>query len=66
MNDANQHSERAALPSGTDVEVRGRFDGRWIGGFEIASTHYDRYQLRRQTDEVVIDADFAAADIRRR
>lgn len=66
MNDAIQDGHAAALPRGTDVEVRGRFDGRWVGGFEIASTNHDRYQLRRQMDDVVIPVDFAVADIRRR
>ncbi len=66
MNDATRGHDDAALPSGTDVEVRGRFDGRWFSGFEIASTHNDRYRLRRQMDDVVIPVAFAAADVRRR
>ena len=66
MNDAIHDVHGVALPRGTDVEVRGRFDGRWVGGFEIASTHDDQYQIRRQMDDVVIPVDFAVADIRRR
>ena len=56
----------ASLPAGTDVEVRARFLGHWISGFEIASADRGRYQVRRQMDDVVIPADFAVADIRRR
>ena len=56
----------ALLPTGTDVEVRARFLGHWVSGFDIASADRDHYQVRRQMDDVVIPADFAAADIRRR
>ncbi|HWS47499.1 MAG TPA: hypothetical protein VN636_16670 [Acidimicrobiia bacterium] len=65
-NTNHRHHDAALLPNGTDVEVRAHFDGRWVGGFDIASAHRDHYQVRRQIDDVVIPADFAAADIRRR
>jgi hypothetical protein len=67
MNNATPHPRAAALlPKGTDVEVRARFDGRWVSGFDIASADRGHYQLRRQMDDVVVPADFAAGDIRRR
>lgn len=54
------------LPTGTYVEVRARFEGRWVAGFEVASSHDDLYALRRQMDGVVLPVEFANADVLRR
>lgn len=52
-----------------EVEVRLRFDGRWVGGFEIAGVHgsgADReVWLRRRSDGVVLPAPFAGHEVRR-
>jgi hypothetical protein len=52
-----------------EVEVRLRFDGRWVGGFEIAGTHGsgpDReVWLRRLSDGAVLPAPFADHEVRR-
>jgi hypothetical protein len=39
-----------ALPAGTRVEVRNRFDSRWSRGFEVAGVDEQGYRLRRLTD----------------
>ena len=59
MNDPTpRHRPAAVLPKGTDVEIRARFEGQWVSGFDIASADRDHYQVRRQMDDVVIPADF--------
>jgi hypothetical protein len=49
-----------------EVEVRSRFDGRWVSGFEIADINDDRYMLRRRSDGAMLPVDFPARDIRSR
>jgi hypothetical protein len=49
-----------------EIEVRSRFDGRWVGGFEIAATDDDRFLLRRRSDGAVLPVPFPADDIRPR
>ena len=52
-----------------EVEVRLRFDGRWVGGFEIAGVQGsgpDReVWLRRRSDGAVLPAPFAGHEVRR-
>jgi hypothetical protein len=52
----------------TSVEVRCRYEGRWVDGFEVCETiHTDtgeRYRLRRRLDGTILPELFAAADIR--
>ncbi|MDQ1510444.1 MAG: hypothetical protein QOG50_2288 [Actinomycetota bacterium] len=49
-----------------EVEVRTHFDGRWVGGFEIADVREDRYLLRRRSDGTTLPVEFPAHDIRSR
>lgn len=56
----------AVLTPGTHVEVRARFEGRWVAGFEVVSRHDELYAVRRQLDGVVLPAGFKRADLRRR
>ena len=53
-----------------DVEVLSRFDGRWVGGFQVAeSTEIggeQRYRLLRLSDGVVLPELFATPDLRPR
>jgi hypothetical protein len=49
-----------------EIEVRTRFDGRWVGGFEIVAENENRYLLRRQSDGAVLPVPFPAGDIRPR
>jgi hypothetical protein len=53
-----------------DVEVRSRFDGRWVGGFQVSETTdvggEERYRLTRLSDGVVLPELFDAREVRRR
>ncbi len=46
------------------VEVRNRFDDRWIHGFAVAVVGDAAYQLRRMSDGSVLPAWFAADVVR--
>ena len=52
--------------TGTPVEVRNRFDGAWVGGFEVVAVDaaLNRYQVRRRSDQAVLPAPFAVGDLR--
>ena len=54
--------------SDTPVEVRGRFDDGWVGGFQVCGVvdlnGVVQYQLRRSSDGTVLPELFDAADIR--
>ena len=50
----------------SEIEVRSRFDGRWVGGFEIAEENDDRFLLRRRSDGSVLPVAFPPGDIRPR
>jgi hypothetical protein len=52
--------------AGTPVEVRNRFDGAWVGGFEVVAVDsaLNRYQVRRRSDRAVLPAPFAIGDLR--
>ncbi len=54
-----------SLPVGTSVEVRNRFCAAWSPGFEVAETTGAGYWLRRQSDQYVLPAEFAAGEVRR-
>lgn len=51
-----------------DVEVRSRFDGRWVGGFQVSETTdvggEERYRLMRLSDGAVLPALFEGGEIR--
>jgi hypothetical protein len=50
------------------VEVKCRYEGRWVDGFEVCETiHTDageRYRLRRRIDGTILPELFAAPDLR--
>lgn len=56
--------EAAPLGVGTPVEVRSRFDLRWLRGFSVAVVGPEAYQLRRRSDGAVLPAWFPAAEVR--
>ena len=58
-------SGSGALPR-QPVEVRSHFDGRWVGGFEIADVNEGRYLLRRCSDGTTLPVPFPAHEIRSR
>ena len=55
---------------GSDVEVRSRFDGDWVGGFQVAevsgSGSDEAYHLRRISDGAVLPVPFERTDLRER
>ena len=54
-----------ALPPGTKVEVRNRFDGSWSKGFAVAATEPGGYELRRLSDGEVLPLVFGGEVVRR-
>jgi hypothetical protein len=54
---------------GEGVQVRNRFDGNWVYGFEVADVEdgddETLFRLRRQSDGAVLPALFSEADVRR-
>jgi hypothetical protein len=60
------------LSPGTEVEVRTRYQGRWVPGFEVDAVHSDprerndRYVLRRRSDGAVLPVAFNQTEIRPR
>ena len=52
--------------AGTPVEVRNRFDGSWVGGFEVVAVDaaLNRYSVRRRSDRTVLPAPFSVGDLR--
>jgi hypothetical protein len=66
-NDANSSGSQP-IEAGTSIEVRGRFDGRWCGGFEVADlveadAEEIRYRVRRTSDGAILPVLFADEDI---
>lgn len=54
-------------PTGKQVEVRSRFSGRWVAGFEVAETlQHDQYLLRRKSDGAVLPVPFPGREVRAR
>jgi hypothetical protein len=50
--------------TGTHVLVRNRFDGAWVGGFELTDASEETYQVRRRSDRVVLPARFDESELR--
>jgi hypothetical protein len=53
-----------------DVEVRCRFDGTWVGGFQVSEAtevgDEQRYELVRLSDGVILPELFSRDDVRPR
>ena len=64
LTDAVDLRQPVALVEGTPVEVRSRFDARWLRGFAVAVVGPEAYQLRRLSDGAVLPAWFPASEIR--
>lgn len=55
---ANRWMERFDIEPGTDVRVRSRFDGAWVGGYRISDVeNSDRPGARRYRVARVADGD---------
>jgi hypothetical protein len=50
---------------GTPVDVRNRYQGTWVRGFEVAEGTDEGYRLRRLSDGTILPELFSRDDIRR-
>lgn len=63
--DTPEPSARAPLAPGTKVDVRNRYQGTWVRGFEIAEAIGEGYRIRRLSDGSTLAELFARDDVRR-
>jgi len=56
---------RSPLTPGTKVDVRNRYQGTWVRGFEVAEVVQDGYRIRRMSDGSTLGELFARDDVRR-
>jgi hypothetical protein len=57
---------RTDLDPGTPIDVRDRFQGSWVRGFEVAEVDDDgNYRVRRLSDASILPGTFARDDVRR-
>ena len=56
---------RSPLTPGTRVDVRNRYQGTWVRGFEVAEVVQDGYRIRRMSDGSTLGELFARDDVRR-
>ena len=49
---------------GMPVQVRNRFDGAWVAGFELTDVNEETYEVRRRSDHVVLPARFDESELR--
>jgi hypothetical protein len=59
------YTSRPPLNPGTKVDVRNRFQGTWVRGFEVAEITPDGYRIRRMSDGSVLSELFSREDLRR-
>jgi len=63
--DALDPNARSPLAPGTKVDVRNRFQGTWVRGFEVAEATEDGYRIRRLSDGSTLGELFSRDDVRR-
>jgi len=63
--EASDPNARSPLSPGTKVDVRNRFQGTWVRGFEIAEVTGDGYRIRRLSDGSTLGELFSRDDVRR-
>jgi hypothetical protein len=56
---------RTPLAPGTKVDVRNRYQGTWVRGFEVADVADHGYRIRRLSDGSVLGELFSRNDVRR-
>ncbi len=56
---------RSPLATGTKVDVRNRYQGTWVRGFEVAGATEDGYRIRRLSDGSILGDLFSRDDVRR-
>ena len=52
------------LGEGVVVEVRTRFDGRWVGGYRVAAVSSAGYLLARVSDGLTLPEAFGETEVR--
>ena len=57
---------RDVLSAGAEVEVRTRFDGRWVAGYTVASVEDSGIRVARLRDRQVLPALFGGEEVRPR
>jgi hypothetical protein len=65
VQDAPDPIARSPLSPGTKVDVRNRFQGTWVRGFEVAEITPEGYRIRRMSDGSVLGELFSRDDVRR-
>jgi hypothetical protein len=56
---------RSRLTPGTKVDVRNRYQGTWVRGFEVAESTAEGYRIRRLSDGSILGDLFSRDDVRR-
>jgi hypothetical protein len=56
---------RSPLAPGTQVDVRNRYQGTWVRGFEVAEVTDAGYRIRRLSDGSILGELFSRDDVRR-
>ena len=56
---------RSPLTPGTKVDVRNRYQGTWVRGFEVAESTEEGYRIRRLSDGSILGDLFSRDDVRR-
>jgi hypothetical protein len=65
MEDAAAGTDRnVVLPPDARVQVRCRYNGDWVSGFEVLATGPTGYWLRRSSDQAELPVEFSAGDVR--
>jgi hypothetical protein len=60
-----EQSSRVPLTPGTKVDVRNRYQGTWVRGFEVAEVTAAGYRIRRLSDGTTLADLFSRDDVRR-
>ena len=64
MRGVQRHVEEMELVAGCPVEVRTRFDGRWVGGFRIVAREADGFLVARSRDGSMLPELFVSTELR--
>ena len=65
MDDPFSGGERdSPLAPDVRVQVRCRYNGAWVSGFEIVELGRKGYWLRRSSDRAALPVEFGAGDVR--
>ena len=63
--DAPDPNARSPIAPGTKVDVRNRYQGTWVRGFEVAEAADGGYRIRRLSAGSVLGELFSRDDVRR-